>query len=101
MKPTGIICLNKTLRLIRLFHDLKQKELASRLGISTSHLSEIESAKKTPTIDLLNRYAQVFEVPVSSIVFLAENLDSSMALDKSQLSVSPKITAMLDFIASR
>ena len=38
--------LSEALRLIRVFHDLKQTELADRLGVSKSYLSEIESGEE-------------------------------------------------------
>ncbi len=93
--------LNKALRLMRVFHDLTQKELAEKLGISTSHLSEIESGKKTPTLLVLNRYGEVFEMPVSSILFFSENLDSDINTEKVRIFVSSKILALLNFIAER
>lgn len=64
------------LRLIRVFHDVKQNELAERLQISKSYLSEIENRKKAPTIDLIERYSREFAIPVSSIMFFAENLEN-------------------------
>ena len=67
--------LSEALRLIRVFHDMKQNELANRLGISKSYLSEIESGKKQPRMDLIERYSSVFGIPSSSILFFAENLD--------------------------
>ncbi len=82
-------------------HELTQKELAEKLRISTSYLSEIESGKKTPTLSVLNYYAQVFDVPVSSILFLAENLDSGVTTEKMQPFVSSKVLAMLNFVAER
>ena len=93
--------LHKALKLIRVFHELKQKELAEQLEISTSHLSEIESGKKTPTLSVLTRYAKIFEVPVSSILFFSENLDSGVAPEKTQLIISSKILAMMNFVAER
>ena len=93
--------LNLALKLLRVFHEMKQKELASKLSISTSHLCEIESGKKTPTLSVLNRYAEVFEVPVSSILFLAENLECGIAPGRIQSFVSPKVLAMINFVASR
>lgn len=41
--------IGEALRLIRVYHDLKQSDLADRLGISQSHLSEIERSKKAPS----------------------------------------------------
>ena len=91
--------LNKVLRLIRIFHDLKQKELAEKLGISKSLLSEIESGKKTPTLSVLNRYAEVFQVPVSSIIFFSENINSDVDVENLQTFISPKIITLMKFVA--
>lgn len=90
--------LNKALRLMRVFHDLSQKELAEKLGISKSHLSEIEAGKKTPTFELLNRYSKIFDIPVSSILFFSENLNNHNRTEKLKTFVSSKILAILNFI---
>lgn len=68
--------LSEALRLIRVFHDMKQVDLAIRLGISKSYLSEIESGKKEPRVDLIQRYSSEFGIPKSSILFFAEGLES-------------------------
>lgn len=47
--------LNEALRLIRVYHDLTQTQLCNQIGISNSHLSEIEKGKKQPSLDLLSR----------------------------------------------
>ena len=91
--------LYRALKLLRTSHDFKQKELAKKLGISASHLSEIESGQKTPSLVLLERYGKVFEVPVSSILFLAENIDCQP--NNSQALVSLKVLALLRFVAEQ
>ena len=48
--------INEALRLIRVFHDLKQFELAERLKVSKSHISEIESGTKAPSLELIEKY---------------------------------------------
>lgn len=93
--------LNEALRLMRVFYDLTQKDLAEKLGISKSHLSEIESGKKTPTLNMLERYSEVFDIPVSSIMFFSENLNSDINTEKIRAFVSSKILAMMNFIAER
>lgn len=93
--------LHEALRLMRVFHDLPQKELAEKLGISKSYLSEIESGKKTPTLDLLNRYSDLFDIPVSSIMFFGESLNKDAKPEKLKALVSSKILAILNFIAER
>ena len=89
--------LHRALKLLRTSYDFKQKELAKKLGISASHLSEIESGQKSPSLVLLERYGKVFEVPVSSILFLAENIDCQP--NNSQALVSLKVLALLRFVA--
>ena len=93
--------LHKALRLMRVFHDLAQKDLAQKLGISKSYLSEIESGKKTPTLDLINRYSEIFDIPVSSIMFFSESLNSGGKIEEMRTFVSSKIIAILNFIAER
>lgn len=49
------------LKLIRQFHNIKQGQLASAIGISNSYLSEIESGKKEVTMDLLKKVCWLFQ----------------------------------------
>src|SRR3546814_14803062 len=48
----GDAMLGEALRLIRVYHDLKQKQAAERLEVSKSYLSEIERGLKAPTRDI-------------------------------------------------
>lgn len=96
--------LHKALRLMRVFHDLSQKDLAEKLDISKSYLSEIESGKKQPTLPLLERYSQVFNVPVSSIIFFSENIGENgekPSHKKLREAISSKVLKILEFIAER
>lgn len=90
--------LGEALRLIRVFHDLKQNELAKRLDISQSHLSEIEHGRKVPSQEIIARYAEEFDLPVSSIWFFNERLSDGTtpkAIEKARGIISDKI---LDFL---
>ena len=49
--------------------------MSKALGISNSYLSEIERGKKNVSIDLLNRYADIFGVRVSSLMRFSEEYD--------------------------
>lgn len=69
--------INEALRLLRIFHDYKSKDLAQKLQISPSYLSEIENGKKTPSLELLSKYSEIFNIKVSTLMFFAEELDSS------------------------
>lgn len=67
--------LGEALRLIRVFHDCKIIELAKELGISASYISEIENSKKTPSMEVLKKYAAYFDTTVSAIMFFAEDIE--------------------------
>jgi putative transcriptional regulator len=45
-----------------------QDDLASRLGVSKSHVSEMESGKKNPSGPVLDRMSKLFDVPVPDLL---------------------------------
>lgn len=93
--------LNKALRLIRAFYDVSQSDLSDRLGISKSYLSEIESGKKQPSIDILNKYSAQFDIPLSSIMFFSENLDDGKVTEKLRVGFAKKIISILEWNQTR
>lgn len=93
--------LNKALRMMRVFYDMTQKELAEKLGTSNSHLSGIESGKKQPSMTLLQRYSEAFGIPASSIFFFAENLEKSEQGKAVEGAISSKVLIWLEFIAEK
>lgn len=97
--------LSEALRLIRVFHDMKQVELADRLGISKSYLSEIESGKKEPKLDLIERYASEFDIPTSSILFFSEGLtnpsQSALSAARAKGIIARKIINFLKLVEDR
>lgn len=66
--------MGETLKLLRIFYGYKSVEMANKLEISQSFLSEIENGKKNPTLELLNKYSKVLKIKVSTIVLLSESL---------------------------
>ncbi len=93
--------LSEGLRLIRVFHDLSQKELADKLEIVQSYLSEIENGKKTPTLQLLEMYSKIFGIPLSSIMFFSEAIDSDSPSERARSAISKKIIRLLEFIEQK
>ena len=96
--------LGEALRLIRVFHDLKQNELARQLGVSQSHLSDIERGEKTPSQELVSKYAELFELPVSSIWFFDEQLasgPSKSTIDRARGVIADKVLDFLRIVERR
>ena len=73
--------LSEALRLLRVYNDISQKEMAKKLDISTSYLSEVEKGKKEPTMTLIRKYSVLFSISASVILFFSENLQKEKGKD--------------------
>lgn len=94
--------LNRALKLLRTYHQLKQVELAKRLDIGNSYLSEIENGLKTPSIDLLQKYSEIFKIPVSSIILFSEKIEEPQrSSEKLRVAAADKILRLLEWIDER
>lgn len=94
--------LNRALKLLRTYHQLKQIELAKRRGVSNSYLSEIETGLKTPGVDLLGKYAEIFKMPVSSILLFSEKMsDDKTTGEQLRVAAADKILRLLEWIDER
>lgn len=92
--------LGEALRLIRVYHDLTQTQLSYELGLSNSFLSEVESGKKVPSLEILERYSARFDISMSSLLFFSESLDVDKFGSKVRFSVGKKVLALLDWAAN-
>lgn len=94
--------LNEALRLIRVYHDMKQSEAAVKLGLSKSYLSEIERGHKEPSLEVIRKYEAAFDIPASSIMFFSENMDNPHApSERAQTAVASKILRLMQFLEER
>ena len=64
--------MGEALRLLRIFNRYK---LAKKLELSQSYVSELENGKKQPTMEVLDKYAKVFEMKKSTLMLFAESLE--------------------------
>lgn len=70
------------LKQLRHIYGYSADTMCEKLHISRSYLSAIENNEKTgkqPSLDLLNRYAEVFEIRPSSLMLLSEEYKASKA----------------------
>lgn len=94
--------LNRALKLLRAYHQLKQVELAKRLNISSSYLSELESGDKAPSLDILSKYAEIFKMPVSSILLFSESVGNAHKPGtKLRVAAADKILRLLEWLQER
>ena len=76
--------IGEALRLLRIFNGHKSAELAEKLEISQSYVSEIENNKKQPTMEILDKYATVFDMKKSTLLLFAESLETDDVIQKNQ-----------------
>ncbi|MDD9893771.1 MAG: helix-turn-helix transcriptional regulator [Gammaproteobacteria bacterium] len=94
--------INRALKATRQFHGLTQAELSLKLNISKSYLSEIESGKKAIGYELLEKYSDIFEIPVSSLVFFSENFENEASIpEKFRNVIANKVLLIMEWAASK
>lgn len=90
--------INRVLKLLRQYHRMTQVELADRLGISKSFLSELEAAKKTPSLELIERYAREFRIAPSTLLVMSERLGG--APESESKARAEKLIQFLEWVAA-
>lgn len=63
--------LGKRIQELRHKNNLKQSELAERVGIATKSQSCIETGKNYPSAELVERYAKVFKLDIPELFALS------------------------------
>ena len=94
--------LGKILKYIRVFNKKTQFEVGQNLDISRSYISEIESGSKTPSIELLQKYSDNFNISLSTIMLFAEECKKPKNLQKKATKILAKTTLdLLDWICEK
>lgn len=88
----------EALRLLRVFHDVKLIDLAKKLQVSPSYLSEIENGKQKINLDIIEKYAKFFGVRVSALIFFSEEIDRSSFKGKLKDVARSKMIKLLQII---
>ena len=63
----------RKVRLLRESADITQEELSEISGVTQNFISQLESGKKTASIETLNKIAKSLEVPIASLFCLRDN----------------------------
>ena len=87
----------KVLRLLRLNNDYKTQEMSDILNISQGYLSEIENDKKEPSLEVLKKYSQIFKVPLSGIIAIAESIHGEKEDDSYRKKIALKMFELLSY----
>jgi transcriptional regulator with XRE-family HTH domain len=88
--------INEALRLLRLYCRFSQAEMAERLSVAQSLISDIEGARKNVSMDLLERYSEAVGVPMSQLLFFAEAIEGQPVARRGQLIIAESVLNILD-----
>ena len=61
----------KAIRICRAARGLSQKNLATKVGLDSSHISLIEAEKRSPSLETIERIAKSLGVPLHLLTLLA------------------------------
>lgn len=59
----------KILRLFRIARDMSIKELAEKMQVSSSYISDVERGVRNPSMETCKKYSDAFGVLLSVIIF--------------------------------
>lgn len=93
--------INDALRLLRLYLGLSQAQMAQKIELSQSMISEIESGSKSVSIDVIYKYSNKLNIRMSQLLFFAEELDADPIKVKGKLIVGGHILKLLDALSPR
>lgn len=88
------------LKRTRAIYGYKASEMSVMLGISNSYLSEIENNKKTPSLELLQKYAEILGIRLSSLILLSENLMEAEKKNRGQEFVKKMMIRLIEHMSS-
>lgn len=88
----------RALKIIRDYHRLSQTEVATRVGLSKSYVSELEAGAKKASLEVLERYAEEFRIPMSSLMLFAERAENTDAPERARTFAADKVLKMLEWL---
>lgn len=88
--------INEALRLLRLYCGYSQADMAKRLGVTQSLISDIEGSRKSVSMDLLEAYSEAVGIKMSQLLFFAEEIEGQPIARRGQLIIADKVLKLLE-----
>jgi transcriptional regulator with XRE-family HTH domain len=89
-----------TLRRLRGIYGYKAVEMREKLGISSSYLSEIENNRKMPSLELLQKYSEIFGIKLSSLISIMESYSAARKQNKAQEQITKLMIGLIEKMSS-
>lgn len=92
----AVMKIGEVIKKLRLIYGYKAAELSQQIDISASYLSEIEHGSKIPTLDLLQKFATVYGVKLSSLILISEEYTDMLDKGKSEQFIRRKMLNLIN-----
>jgi transcriptional regulator with XRE-family HTH domain len=89
---------SRALKMLRLFNQMSQVDLAKELQISPAYLCQVESGKRSPTVELLQKYSSVFKIPLSNLCLFSEKLESNSLSEQSRVYLANRLLRLMEVL---
>ena len=84
------------LKRLRIIYGYKASEMCKKLNISPSYLSEIENGKKQPSLEHLQKYADILGIKLSSLILLSETYEEAEQKGKGIVMIRSMMTSLIN-----
>lgn len=64
--------LGYVLKLLRIANNMSVKELAEKMGVSSTYITEVEASNRNPSLNTLTKYSEALGVSKSTILYFDE-----------------------------
>lgn len=81
-----IMKIGNAIKLSRSSKGMTLSSLSEKTGLSSSYLSMVESEKRKPTLESLEKISSSLNIPLPLLVFLAAEKDELKGLDNASIS---------------
>ena len=92
----NLMNVGSNIKRIRKDRGLQQKQIAIDLGIDQSNYNKIENGKREPSLDLLNRLAEMFNVSVNDILNPGNELPKEVTVEDKTMIEQALLIQQLD-----
>lgn len=69
--------IGETIKLLRTVYGINSQDLAFKIEISQSYMSEIENNKKVPKLEIIEKISEIFKIKTSYLIYIDEEVEEA------------------------
>lgn len=96
--------IHRALKLVRQFDEVSQFSLANKLQVDKQYIIDLESGKKPVSSEVIEKYSEIFDIPVSALIFFSESLHHKKKLkysEKFKVAFCKKTLSLFEWVVNK